>query len=242
MEQFTFYELYADILQSMDDVSAGKLASCICAYEFEDREPAEELSDKENFYWSNIADILQEVKETENAGKIPKKYNLQSRHFTFYETYYNAMKLLNIRKRGVFAKAICSYMFGNEEPKFADRTIQGYFNLCRRNMDLSKKRTASGRTGGVQKKKVNAASPTEDPTPTPQGIQTDTPQEKLTYEDFRAAYPEIQGSLFGSAERYKQALNWSDVAAKRATDEELKKERNIFRLARSYEQKYIQKP
>ena len=242
MEQFTFYELYADILQSMDDVSAGKLASCICAYEFEDREPAEELSDKENFYWSNIADILQEVKETENAGKIPKKYNLQSRHFTFYETYYNAMKLLNIRKRGVFVKAICAYMFGNEEPKFADRTIQGYFNLCRRKMDLSKKRTASGRTGGVQKKKVNAASPTEDPTPTPQGIQTDTPQEKLTYEDFRAAYPEIQGSLFGSAERYKQALNWSDVAAKRATDEELKKERNIFRLARSYEQKYIQKP
>ena len=119
MEQFTFYELYADILQSMDDVSAGKLASCICAYEFEGREPAEELSDKENFYWSNIADILQEVKETESAGKIPKKYNLQSGHFTFYETYYNAMKLLNVRKRGVFVKAICAYMFGNEEPKIA---------------------------------------------------------------------------------------------------------------------------
>lgn len=99
MEQFTFYELYADILQSMDDVSAGKLSSCICAYEFEDREPEKELSDKENFYWSNIADILQEVKETESAGKIPKKYNLQSRHFTFYETYYNAMKLMNICKR-----------------------------------------------------------------------------------------------------------------------------------------------
>lgn len=39
MEQFTFYELYADILQGTDDVSAGKLASNICAYEFEDREP-----------------------------------------------------------------------------------------------------------------------------------------------------------------------------------------------------------
>ena len=80
MEQFTFYELYADILQSMDDVSAGKLSSCICAYEFEDKEPVEELSDKENFYWSNIADILKEVKETESAGKVPKKFNLQSRH------------------------------------------------------------------------------------------------------------------------------------------------------------------
>ena len=47
MEQFTFYELYADILQSMDDISAGKLASCICAYEFEDKELVEELSDRE---------------------------------------------------------------------------------------------------------------------------------------------------------------------------------------------------
>ena len=51
----------------MDDVSAGKLASCICAYEFEDKEPAGELSDRENFYWSNIADILKEVKETEST-------------------------------------------------------------------------------------------------------------------------------------------------------------------------------
>ena len=241
MEQFTFYELYADILQSMDDVSAGKLANCICAYEFEDREPVEGLPDRENFYWSNIADILKEVKETERAGKVPKKYNLQSRHFTFYETYYNAMKLLNVRKRGVFVKAICAYMFGNEEPRFADRTIQGYFNLCKRKMDLSKRRKASGRTGGVQKKKVCVVSPIEDTTLSPQGIQADAQQEKLTYEDFRAAHSDIQGSLFGSAERYKSDLNWNDVAAMYETDEELKKERNIFHLARRYEQKYMQK-
>ena len=241
MEQFTFYELYADILQSMDDVSAWKLANCICAYEFEDREPVEGLPDRENFYWSNIADILKEVKETERAGKVPKKYNLQSRHFTFYETYYNAMKLLNVRKRGVFVKAICTYMFGNEEPRFADRTIQGYFNLCKRKMDLSKRRKASGRTGGVQKKKVCVVSPIEDTTLSPQGIQADAQQEKLTYEDFRAAHSDIQGSLFGSAERYKSDLNWNDVAAMYETDEELKKERNIFHLARRYEQKYMQK-
>lgn len=242
MEQFTFYELYADILQSMDDISAGKLASCICAYEFEDREPAEELSDKENFYWSNIADILKEVKETERAGKVPKKFNLQSRHFTFYETYYNAMKLLNVRKRGIFVKAVCAYMFGNEEPKFSDRTIQGYFNLCKRKMDLSKKRTASGRTGGTREKRIYAALPIEDVVPMPQGIQADAQQEKLTYGDFRAAYPEIQGNLFSSAERYKSDLDWGDVAAKYETDEELKKERNIFHLVRRYEQKYRQKP
>ena len=163
MEQFTFYEWYADILQSMDDVSAGKLASCICAYEFEDREPEEELSDKENFYWSNIADILQEVKETESAGKIPKKYNLQSRHFTFYETYYNAMKLMNIRKQRVFVKAICAYMFGNEEPKFADRTMQGYFTLCRTEDGcFQETQERAAHRGGAQKKKVCAVPLTEE--------------------------------------------------------------------------------
>ena len=180
MEQFTFYEWYADILQNMDDISAGKLANCICAYEFEDREPVEELSVRESFYWSNIEDILKEVKETESIRKMPKKYNLQSKHFTFYETYYKAMKLMNIKKQGIFVKAICAYMFGNEEPKFEDRTMQGYFNLCKRKLDVSKKRKSSGRRGGAQKKKVCAVSPIEDSTPTPQGIQADAPQEKLT--------------------------------------------------------------
>ena len=96
--------------------------------------------------------------------------------------------------------------------------------------------------GRGQKKKVCAVSPIEDTTPTPQGIQADAPQDKLTYEDLRAAHSDIQGILFGAAERYKLELNWSDVAAKCAADEELKNERNIFRLVRRYEQNYMQKP
>ena len=240
MEQFTFYELYADILHGMDDVSAGKLVSNICAYEFEDREPDGEMTDKENFYWSNIADILRAVKETERAGKKPKKYNLQSRHFTFYATYYNAMKLLNVRKRGIFVKAVCAYMFEDKPPAFEDKTMQGYFNLCKRKMDVSKKRKVSGRTGGMREKRIYAASPIEDAPPPPQGMQTDAPQEMLTYEDFRAAYPDIQGNLFGTGQAYESALDWSDVALKFETEEELRKERNIYYLAKKYEQKYGQ--
>lgn len=241
MEQFTFYEWYADILQSMDDISAGKLANCICAYEFEDREPMEQLSDKEDFYWSNIASILKEVKETESIGKIPKKYNLQSKHFTFYKTYYKAMKLMNIKKQGIFVKAICAYMFGNEEPKFEDGTMQGYFTLCKRKLDVSKKRKASGRTGGAQKKKICAVPLTEKAVSEFQRTETVTSPKILTYEDFRNAYPDIQGSLFGSAERYKTELDWGDVATKYDADEELKNVRNIFQLLRRYEQKYSQK-
>lgn len=241
MEQFTFYEWYADILQSMDDISAGKLANCICAYEFEDREPVEELSVRESFYWSNIEDILKEVKETESIGKISKKYNLQSKHFTFYETYYKAMKLMNTRKQGIFVKAICAYMFGNEEPNFEDGTMQGYFTLCKRKLDVSKKRKASRRTGGAQKKKVCAVPLTEEAVSEFQRMETVTSPKVLTYEDFRNAYPDIQGSLFGSAERYKTDLDWGDVAAKYDADEELKNVRNIFQLVRRYEQKYSEK-
>ena len=241
MEQFTFYEWYADILQSMDDISAGKLANCICAYEFEDRESAEELSDRESFYWSNIADILKEVKETESIGKIPKKYNLQSKHFTFYETYYKAMKLMNIKKQGIFVKAICAYMFENEEPKFEDGTMQGYFTLCKRKMDVSKKRKSSGRRGGAQKKKVCAVPLTEEEVSDFQRTETVTSPKVLTYEDFCNAYLNIQGSLFGSAERYKTDLDWADVAAKYDADDELQNARSIFHLVRRYEQKYSEK-
>ncbi len=241
MEQFTFYEWYADILQSMDDISAGKLANCICAYEFEDREPMEQLSDKEDFYWSNIASILKEVKETESIGKIPKKYNLQSKHFTFYETYYKAMKLMNTRKQGIFVKAICGYMFQGTEPQFKDVCLQGYFNLCKRKLDVSKKRKSSGQRGGAQKKKICAASLTEETVSEVQRTEMVVSSKIQTYEDFRNAYPDIEGSLFGSAERYKTDLDWGDVAAKYDADEELKNVRNIFQLVRRYEQKYSEK-
>lgn len=36
---------------------------------------------------------------------------------------------LGKKKRGTFIKAICAYMFENEETKFENKTIQGYFNL-----------------------------------------------------------------------------------------------------------------
>ena len=249
MEQFTFYELYADILQSMDDVSAGKLSSCICAYEFEDREPEKELSDKENFYWSNLSDMLEEVKETECAGKKPKKYNLQSEHFTFYDTYYKAMKLMNMKKRGTFIKAICAYMFGREELKFEDKTIQGYFNLCKRKMDLTKKRKNSASRGKSLRRSTSAGKDErkaieveeQQPVPFTEEQNTPTQREELTYEDFRTAYADIQGKLFGMAERYITALDWTEVAAKVETDEELQKERNIFCLVKTYIRKYVQK-
>ena len=253
MKQFTFYKLYSDILDGMNDTDAGKFAMRICEYEFEDKQPEEELSGKERFYWSNISDMLAEVKEAESSGKSLKKFNLRSEHFTFYETYFDAMKLLKGGDLGAFVKAICAYMFRGEVAQFKDKEIQGYYNLCKLKMDISKKRKSCESRGGKAKCgtiKIEASAKQEtDKQPvTSQYMPKITPVEEqpeskegMTYERFRSAYPDIQGNLYGASERYISDLNWADVAAKFEADEELGKVRNIYYLARNYEQKYVQK-
>lgn len=232
LKQFTFYDLYADILDGLNDVDAGKFAKRICEYEFENAEPTVVMTDKEVFYWSNISDMLAEVKEKEMQGKMPKKYNLRAKHFTFYDTYFNAMRLLNDRQCGIFVKAICEYMFGGVTPNFNDKTMQGYFNLCKRKMDISKQRKTVGTSGGNAKKKPKKETEAE---------AEKIPVEIMTYEQFRQKYSEIQGELYGSAERYKTALDWADIAAKVETDIDLQSEANIYRLTQKYVQKYGEK-
>ena len=252
MKQFTFYKLYSDFLDGMNDTDAGKFAMRICEYEFEDKQAEEELSDKERFYWSNIADMLAEVKEAESSGKPLKKFNLRSEHFTFYETYFDAMKLLKGGDLGAFVKAICAYMFRGEEVQFKDKEIQGYYNLCKLKMDTSKKRKSSGSRGGKAKcgtsmieKRAKLETDKQpvtlkDMSQVTQVEEQSEPKEDMTYEQFRSAYPDIQGNLYGTSERYITDLNWADVAAKFEADEELGKVRNIYYLARNYEQKYGQ--
>ena len=230
LKQFTFYDLYADILKSLNDVDAGKFAKRICEYEFENAKLTDTMTDKEVFYWSNISDMLAEVKEIEMQGKMPKKYNLRTKHFTFYDTYFNAMKLLNDRQGGMFVKAVCDYMFGGVMPNFNDKTMQGYFNLCKRKMDISKQRKSVGTSGGNAKKKPKKQTKAEK-----------IPAEIMTYEQFRQKYTEVQGELYGSAERYKAALDWTDVAAKVETDIDLQSEANIYRLTQKYAQRYGEK-
>lgn len=250
LNQFTFYDIYADILNSMTDTQAGKLAKRICAYEFEDTEPTDEMTDEENFYWENISEMLREVKAIEIAGKSPKKYNLKSKHFPFHSLYYKAMKLLDNTKCGAFVKGICRYMLHDEQPDFKDTKTAGYFNLCRRQMDMSKQKKAAGSKGGKTKSvdKKREVKPTEEVAEqqkTPQAMPQLTPAEEqsepvqgMTYEQFRNSHTNIQGTLYGASERYITDLDWTDVAAKFESDEELNKVRNIYYLARNYEQKY----
>ena len=63
----------------------------------------------------------------------------------------------------------------------------------------------------------------------------------FVYEQFRSAHHDLQGDLFGNAERYKTTLDWSDVATKLGRDMDLQRECDIYRLIKRYEQKYGQK-
>ena len=137
--------------------------------------------------------------------------------------------------------------------QFKDKEIQGYYNLCKLKMNTSKKRKTSGSRGGkakcgVSKIEERAKQETDKQLATPKDMSQVTPVEEqpeskegMTYERFRSAYPDIQGNLYGASERYISDLNWADVAAKFEADEELGKVRNIYYLARNYEQKYVQK-
>ena len=252
LKQFTFYELYEDILNCLTDTQAGKMANRICAYEFEDTDSTGDMTDEEKFYWENLSEMLCEVKDIEKEDKIPKKYNYNSKHFTFLPLYYRAMKLLNDAKCGIFVKGICRYMLHDELPEFKDKKVEGYFNLCKRQMDMSKQKKKAGSKGGKSKsaERKSEVIPTEEPAEqpsTPQDMSQLTPVEEqseptqgMTYEQFRSAHTDIQGALYGASERYITDLDWADVAAKFAADEELNKVRNIYYLARNYEQKYGQ--
>ena len=185
LKQFTFYELYEDILNCLNDTQAGKMANRICAYEFEDVEPTGDMTDEEKFYWENLSEMLHEVKDLEKEDKIPKKYNYKSKHFTFLPLYYRAMKLLNASKCGMFVKGICRYMLHDELPKFEDKKVEGYFNLCKRQMDMSKQKKKAGSKGGKtksadKKSEVKLTEDTEEMTPTPQDMLQLTPTEEPT--------------------------------------------------------------
>lgn len=61
LKQFTFYDLYYDALKRLPDEAAGRMAENICKFMFTNENIPEPQDDRENFFWSNIKDVLEEV-------------------------------------------------------------------------------------------------------------------------------------------------------------------------------------
>ena len=57
LTKFTFYDLYAELMDTLTDEERGKLLRAMCEYAFEDAPPS--LTDKKLVYlWGNIVDTL----------------------------------------------------------------------------------------------------------------------------------------------------------------------------------------
>ena len=104
LKQFTFYDLYYEALKGLPDEAAGRMAKNICRFMFTNEEITEPQGDRENFFWSNIKDVLEEVKRKEESGRKPKNFNEKMPHFTFTDTYGKALKLMTDAESGQYIK------------------------------------------------------------------------------------------------------------------------------------------
>lgn len=68
LTKFTFFDLYAELMDTLTDEERGKLLRAMCAYAFENAPPA--LTDKKLVYlWGNIVDTLWWTKRRRKAGE-----------------------------------------------------------------------------------------------------------------------------------------------------------------------------
>ncbi len=68
--------------------------------------------------------------------------------FTFFASYYEALRYLPDDGCGKMLKAMCEYAFSDNEPQFSDPTQQGYWTLIKPILNRSIERSKAGRQGG----------------------------------------------------------------------------------------------
>ena len=199
LTQFTFYDLYWDLIRQSDDASAGRLVRNICQYMFTDETIDEPQDDKENFFWSNIVDLLEEDKQIETHGKQPKNLNAKMQHFTFVDTYYKAIKLMTETGSGQYIKAICEYMFNGTEKKLKS-PVDAYFALAKRKLELSRTRKKIGSVGGKQERIKLTDTDVEE--------KTFVDEYAPSFEDFMRRRPYIKNDLYKSSEHLLKGVDW----------------------------------
>lgn len=200
LKQFTFYDLYWDLIRQSDDASAGRMVRNICQYMFTNDEVVESQDDKESFFWSNIVDLLEEDKQIELSGKQPKNLNSKMRHFTFVDTYYKAIKLMTEAESGQYVKAICDYMFNGTERKLKP-PIDAYFALAKRKLELSRKRKKIGSVGGKQERVKVTDEQVES--------ITNNAECGISFEEFMRLHPNIINDLYASNKHLLKGIDWA---------------------------------
>ena len=226
LKQFTFYDLYWDLIRQSDDASAGRMVRNICQYMFTNDEVTEPQDDKENFFWSNIVDLLEEDKQIELSGKQPKNLNSKMRHFTFVDTYYKAIKLMTEAESGQYVKAICEYMFNGTERKLKS-PVDACFALAKRKLELSRKRKSIGSVGGKQERVKITDEQVEAVTKTACGV---------SFDEFMSMHPNVVNDLYASRQYLLKGIDWAWLDIGMDKHPEWKKCNSLFQLLTHYKE------
>lgn len=78
--------------------------------------------------------------------------------FTFYRSYYEAIKRLPPEEQGVAALAICAYALDGEEPNSLPPTTEISFILIKPTLDTGRKKAQNGQRGGQANGKQNKST------------------------------------------------------------------------------------
>ncbi len=144
LKQLTFYDLYAELMDVLNDEERGKLLRRMCEYMFKDREQKELTDKKLIFLWGNIIDYLDVDKQAQMNGKTVRAIR-QMKHFNFYRNFYEAVELMEDKQAGQYIKAIYNYALNNVEPSKLSSPVDLYYTLAKRKLELSKVRAVSAR-------------------------------------------------------------------------------------------------
>ena len=203
IQQFQFYDFYAEILNGLNDESAGRIARLMCEYMFTDNTVADIKDDKERFYWGNIVDVLQESKDNELNGKQSTWLNRKMKHFTFQYNFYDAIKLLDDKQSGQYVKAICGYMFDNKMPILKPPT-DGFFILAKRKLELSKTRKRNGSKGGKAEKTPVIKEQVS--------VSNEIQHKRLDMDGFLKRNPQVKNNIYPLSMRLTDGVDWLKLA------------------------------
>lgn len=209
MEQFTFYDLYSDVINQLTDEEAGVFSLRLFNYAIFEREDNPSKSETVNCYWEIIFPTLAEATEIEKSGKRAHYLNRKMRHFTFKAAYVRMIAALKDEETaGKFVKAICVYMFEGREPTDLQPPIDSYFNLFRKSLDISKAKSESGKKGGKHKKK------------------------HMTFSEFMRRNPQIKDDVYDFT--LKDNKDWGLLHEKIHASSAWTKETRLWRLLANY--------
>ena len=206
LKQFAFYDLYAELMDVLNDEERGKLLRCMCEYVFMDGEQNELADKKLIFLWGNIVDYLDADKQAQLNGKSVRA-SRQMKHFTFYRNFYEAVELMEDKQAGQYVKAIYNYALNSVEPSKLSSPVDLYYTLAKRKLALSKVRSSIGKKGGsaeripVTIEQVNAVQP--------KGLSS------IGMEGFLKNNPQVKNDIYQSSMHLTEGIDWTTL------DEEL---------------------